>query len=344
MPRRRPAPGRVGHSRLRRRLDRSASRSRVAPERRRVRLLDGVRAGPTYSLDGSDMVQGDTVEVSADGTHTIAYASPRRRRATPRTRPRRSGSTRTRPVTDDDAPRAWTTGPVTVHLTAADAVSGVASTRSTLDGGRRRATRDPLHVSGRGHAHDRYASTDVAGNTEATKTAHVSAIDNTAPTTTDDAPGLGAGQSLVTSTRRRGLAAFDRVRYSLDGSGRPSPTPAVDVIGEGRTTLNYAAIDLRATSRPHDGGAHRRHGACDPDDAPAAGSHGPVDVTLVVHRHASGVSRHPLRPRRLGRQTYTAPDASGPRARTRRPTPPPTSRATPRPRKTAPCGSTTRRP
>ena len=115
-------------------------------------------AATEYKLDGGAWTSGAQVTVTGDGVHTLAYRSTDAlgtveadKTATVRidTKP---------PLTSDDAPTTWSKTAVTVHLTASDAGSGVASTQYRLDGGgwtsgtqvtvsaRRRAhARLPLH-------------------------------------------------------------------------------------------------------------------------------------------------------------------------------------------------------
>ncbi|HEX3805677.1 MAG TPA: Ig-like domain-containing protein [Gaiellaceae bacterium] len=88
----------------------------------------------------------------------------------------------TAPVTSDDAPSAPQNQDVTVHLSATDTGSGVASTFYSVDGGpQQTGTTVVIPASGNDGTHTiAYFSTDVAGNQEQSHTATV-VIDTTAP-------------------------------------------------------------------------------------------------------------------------------------------------------------------
>lgn len=93
----------------------------------------------------------------------------------------------------------WFTGPVTVTLTATDALSGVASTTFSIDGGASQTYTAPFTISADGTHTVSFGSTDAAGNVEANKAVSVR-IDQTPPVTTaTPAPGaLPPGTPLVT--------------------------------------------------------------------------------------------------------------------------------------------------
>jgi hypothetical protein len=74
----------------------------------------------------------------------------------------------------------WTNGNVTVSLSPSDNLSGVASTKYTVDGGSQQ-TGTSLTLSSEGDHTVSFFSTDKAGNAETAQTAHVK-IDKTAPT------------------------------------------------------------------------------------------------------------------------------------------------------------------
>jgi hypothetical protein len=121
----------------------------------------------------------------------------------------------------------WTNSSVTVTLSPVDALSGVASTSYSTDGG---ATQNgtSFTLSAEGDHVVTYGSTDKAGNVEATRTAHVK-IDKTAPTIGHaftpagytDGAWTNAGKVTVTFT------------CTDAGSGVASCTPPVDVTTEG---------------------------------------------------------------------------------------------------------------
>ena len=100
---------------------------------------------------------------------------------------------RTAPVTASDAPVGWRNADVTVHFTASDNLSGVASTYSRVDGGSVNAG-SAVTISVQGTHSVEFWSGDVAGNGETHHTAVVQ-LDKTkpsitgAPTTSPNAAG-----------------------------------------------------------------------------------------------------------------------------------------------------------
>ena len=87
---------------------------------------------------------------------------------------------RTAPVTGiSGTSNTWTSGDVTVNLSAGDNLSGIASTSYSVDGGAPQ-NGTSFTLSSEGDHTVTYFSTDKAGNVEATRTAEVK-IDKTAP-------------------------------------------------------------------------------------------------------------------------------------------------------------------
>jgi len=85
------------------------------------------------------------------------------------------------PSTDVSAPGDWINNAATVTLTADDALSGVAVTYYTLDGGAQQPYNTGITIGTEGIHTLRYWSVDVAGNAEPQKMTQVK-IDHTAPT------------------------------------------------------------------------------------------------------------------------------------------------------------------
>ena len=108
----------------------------------------------------------------------------------------------TDPMTDADAPGSWTKQGVEVTLHPHDALSGVASTHYSVDGG---AVQEGTHVTlaEEGTHTVTYASTDLAGNTESERSVTVR-IDKSAPSIshalTPPANGNGWNNTDVTVT------------------------------------------------------------------------------------------------------------------------------------------------
>ena len=165
----------------------------------------------------------------------------------------------TPPVTTDDAPSTWQAGAVTVHLSATDTQSGVASTHYRQDGGAWQVgTSATFSVWKRGggagdHTLD-YYSIDRVGNVEETHTVHVR-IDLAAPTVSDDALAVTGGTAPVTLTVTAAkspalsgvgsihvrIDAGSWVAYPADGA---NPFEAHVVLGDGgRWTVAYYATN-----------------------------------------------------------------------------------------------------
>ena len=89
---------------------------------------------------------------------------------------------RTAPHTEASTPEGWTDHGVAVPLTAYDALSGVAATHYSVDGGPRQQG-DTVTLDDEGEHTIRFASTDRAGNVEQERTVVVR-IDRSAPTIT----------------------------------------------------------------------------------------------------------------------------------------------------------------
>src|SRR5439155_7724999 len=122
------------------------------------------------------------------------------------------------PVTTDDAPPGWQTGPVTWTLTPADAgSSGLAATESKLDAAASWSAGTSVAISRDGVHTIRYRSRDGAGNVEADKTATVR-IDTGPPVTTDDAPPW-PNNAPVTVTLRAAYAGAGVATTEIRGVG-----------------------------------------------------------------------------------------------------------------------------
>jgi hypothetical protein len=224
-----------------------------------VTLTPGARAlRTTWELDGGATQTGTGVDVAApadhsgDGVHAITYRSWALGDVPEPVRTALVRIDTTAPQTSDDAPAGWSSGPVTVTLSRADAHSGVADTVWTLDGGAAHSGTS-VPVSGDGVHTLSYSSTDNAGNAEATHTATVR-IDGTAPT----AGCAEAGRWFKTPAVTAAIAASDggsdvaRVEYRLD-QGDWQEGSSVQVAGEGAHALSYRVTDVCGNVATGDG-------------------------------------------------------------------------------------------
>ena len=201
-----------------------------------------------YSLDGSapSIVATSGTVVSVEGTTTVKFYSTDTAGNAEEITTKTVRIDRDAPVTTGVVPSGWSTGTVTVHLSATDSVSGVDTTYYSLDGSVPSivATSGTV-ISAEGTTTLKYRSVDSAGNSEAVVTKTVR-IDRNAPVTGDDAPGSWARATvtvhLVPSDSVSGVAT---TYYSLDGSV-PSivATSGTVVSAEGTTTLKFYSVDV----------------------------------------------------------------------------------------------------
>ncbi|MCA1814360.1 MAG: SBBP repeat-containing protein [Halobacteriales archaeon] len=154
----------------------------------------------SYTLDGGAPQTGRLISITGDRTHTLTYFSRDILGGT------ESVKTLSPPVKIDTvAPLTtpqqaglhgtgcWFRSDVAVTLAATDATSGVAKTTFSLDGAPNQTTTSlpaSVTVTGAGVHSLTFASTDVAGNVEATRTLTI-CIDEVAPIVTLTRPGEG---------------------------------------------------------------------------------------------------------------------------------------------------------
>ena len=106
------------------------------------------------------------------------------------------------PVTASDTDGAWHDAPVTVTLTATDALSGVADTFYRVSDGPVLPYSAPFTIETPGENELSFWSVDTAGNTEATRSATVR-VDLAAPVTASDADRPGTRRRLPSRSSRR---------------------------------------------------------------------------------------------------------------------------------------------
>ncbi|HMJ32750.1 MAG TPA: PxKF domain-containing protein [Baekduia sp.] len=197
-------------------------------------------ADSTIAGEGQDLVAGGSVADKA-GNATNAQSPTVK-------------IDRTAPNTDASADDAWNNVDVAIDLTPHDALSGVASTQYTVDGG---MTQSGTHVSigSEGKHTLEYWSVDGAGNVEAHKTVAVN-LDKTSPTITHafdphaNANGWHRGDVTVTFSCDDALSGIkscgpDRV-ISNEGADQDAGGTAVD--NAGNTAHDPAKVSLDATA------------------------------------------------------------------------------------------------
>ena len=152
------------------------------------------------------------------------------------------------PASGHDADGLWHRPPVTVHLVASDAASGVARSEYRLDAdaawhaGTSVAVAAPADHSADGVHTVSYRSLDVAGNVEQAKSCQVK-IDTTAPTTVDDADGAWhPAAAAVRLTPSDALSGVALTEYRVDGGAWQSGT-TVAIASDGLHAVDYRSTD-----------------------------------------------------------------------------------------------------
>lgn len=244
-------------------------------------------ADTTITGEGENLTSSATVTNGA-GLSTTATSSPA------------VSIDRTAPTTSlSGGSDAWTNGDVTLTLSAADNLSGVARTEHAVDGGDFQ-TGTRIGLSTEGSHTVRYRSVDRAGNVEDTRTTTVR-IDRTAPTITHaftpssyaDGTWTNQGVTVTFVCEDHGgsglVGCTDPVRSSAEGTHEVSGT-ASDGAGSSATDTATVRIDttdptITATlaGAKNDAGWYR-------DD---------VVVTYVAQDAPSGVAAAPA-PQTLG--------------------------------------------
>ena len=199
------------------------------------------------------------VTVSAPGTTTVSYYSVdaagnvgATQSATVRidkVAPTITGATTTSPNGS-----GWFRGPVTVHFTASDALSGLAA-----------VSRD-VTIATQGVSEPAAGSaTDVAGNGANTSVSNIK-IDSATPSTSDDHVAAYTASATVRLTPTDSSSGVSSTTWTLDGKDGSGKTVTTSVIGT--HTLTYRSTDVAGNAEaPHtvtfDG---HRHGSIASDN------------------------------------------------------------------------------
>ena len=196
------------------------------------------------------------------------------------------------PNTSDDAPDEWVTGPVSLHLGATDALSGLDGILYSTDGSLPSLlVTGPITVSAEGTTSVRYRALDAVGNQSALATATVR-VDNSAPNTSDDAPDEWVtGPVSLHLSATDALSGLDGILYSTTAhcprSWSPARSPSalrarpacatapLDAVGN-QSALATATVRVD-NSAP-----------ATSDDAPEEWSKTPVSVLLTPSDSLSG--------------------------------------------------------
>ncbi len=210
--------------------------------------------GTYYTVDGgSRQTYSGAFTVAGNGIHPITFWSVDAAGNTEAAETANVMIDNGQPTTTDNLDSSgWYTSPsVSVNLTATDAVSGVAATYYTVDGGSQQTySGSAFAVSGEGTHHIVFWSVDVAGNTE-TPTSDSFKIDSVAPTTTDSLSGtLGSNGWFTSAAVSVTLNATDAISgvaatyYTIDGGSQQTYNgSAFSVSGDGAHHITFWSVD-----------------------------------------------------------------------------------------------------
>ncbi|HEY3331062.1 MAG TPA: PQQ-binding-like beta-propeller repeat protein [Capsulimonadaceae bacterium] len=123
-----------------------------------------------------------------------------------------------------------------VTLTASDALSGVATTLFSIDGGSQSAYNGPFTVAGDGAHTVSFSSVDVAGNAEAAKSVSLT-VDTTAPVTA-----ASVTRNIVTLTATDAVSSIAGIYFTVD-DGAEEAYSAPATIPFGTHTVAYWSVD-----------------------------------------------------------------------------------------------------
>ncbi|MDO8916095.1 MAG: chitobiase/beta-hexosaminidase C-terminal domain-containing protein, partial [Coriobacteriia bacterium] len=253
--------------------------------------LSGVFAR-MYKLDSSAVTTySGTFPVSAEGTHTLWFYAldvAGNQETSNVVQVRVDTSV---PTISSDAPGGWVNGPVYVHLTSGDAVSGVESVKYSLDGGEPTTTYGSyITVSAEGTTTVRYIATDRAGNSTAgTSTVR---IDNNAPRVTHDAPSEWASATVTMHLTLESTSGVASTLYSIDGGTPTTPyAGGIVVSAEGTNTVRYRVTNTAGNATEGTAAVRIDRGAPTiSSNANPAWTTQPVTVTLTGADVVSGLA------------------------------------------------------
>ncbi|WP_158299631.1 OmpL47-type beta-barrel domain-containing protein [Paenibacillus antri] len=199
-----------------------------------------------YSINGGEPATGNSVVLTTEGVHAIAYwsADAAGNVETPRTVT--ITLDKTAPITTSDAPNAASSD-VTVNLTATDSLSGAVLTQYAVNGGEP-VEGNAVLLTEEGVHTIQYWSTDAAGNVEEPKTATVT-IDKATPVTTATVEGtIGSegwyrGPVSVLLTATDAQSGVSRSEYRLDNGEWTAAVGPIVVAADGVHLLEYRSVD-----------------------------------------------------------------------------------------------------
>ncbi len=150
----------------------------------------------------------------------------------------------------------WYTGPVSVSLGAADALSGVASTEVNVDGAGWQPYDAPIALTADGSHSVQFRSSDLAGNIEAAQSVDVE-IDQKAPATTASLAGttgndgwyIAGSPVVLTLTATDAASGVARTAYRVNG-GDEQPYSGPVTFPDGVYSVAYFSVDAAGNVEP----------------------------------------------------------------------------------------------
>ncbi|MDP4144710.1 MAG: hypothetical protein Q8936_09580, partial [Bacillota bacterium] len=174
-------------------------------------------ANTYYSINDGAFITGTSFTINQEGITKISFYSVDKAGNKESVQTIYVKIDKTAPVTTSNAPADWSKDNVTINLTAADNLSGVANTYYSIDGS------DYLQgtsftIQSEGVHKVSFYSVDAAGNVEAVNSVYVK-IDKTAPVTTSNAPADWSKDDVtINLTSADNLSGVTNTYYSIDGS------------------------------------------------------------------------------------------------------------------------------
>ncbi len=224
-----------------------------------------VDGGPSQTLNGTsgDVTVPAPADGSNDGTHTIAFyatddagnvEAPAQIATVKIDATKPSTAPATTPAGPDGSNGWFQLASVQFGLTASDALSGVAQSFYTLDGGATQTYTGAVTVSGQATHTISYWSVDNAGNTEATGTATIK-LDNVKPSTSiaftpaspDGSGGWYATTPSFTLSASDATSGPASTLYRIDSGATQTYSGAVS-IPDGQHTITYWSVDSAGNS------------------------------------------------------------------------------------------------
>jgi large repetitive protein len=195
-----------------------------------------------YSLNGSEYVEGTSIEVNEEGINKISYYSVDAAGNKEEGRMVEVNIDQSSPTTTVDLPNTWVKEEVNVKLVASDENSGIAATYYSINGSEY-VEGTIFLVENEGSNVISYYSVDQVGNKEIVKTAEVK-LDKTAPTTVSNVSDKWSkdpvGVSLASEDKHSKVAA---TYYSINGSEYVEGT-TFTVDKEGVNSISYYSVDV----------------------------------------------------------------------------------------------------